>query len=192
VCCAVAPGREREREGKRRACCEQRGRHAWEGDARIALASAGLRLGIRSGGEVRSGGAPRFGDRLDWVRISSHFLSLLLLRIARAPLHVGPGFSNLLQSVIGYLLLPTTTVWGSRRKYLRCPFLLLTLGKCIFGGTYYLPWTLPDFVGTTLIKGHFALEARAMTMKIVRAQKKVSKGRPNTPPQSCNSVVTDP
>ena len=108
-------GRERERE-KRRACCEQRGRHAWEGDARIALASAAPRLGIRSGGEVRRGGAPRFGDRLVWGLGSpltfSHFL-LLLLRIARAPLHVGPGFSNLLQSVICYLLLPSYYVQQS-------------------------------------------------------------------------------
>ena len=39
--------------------------------------------------------------------------------------------------------------------------------------------------------GHFTHEPRAVTMKIVRAQKRVSKGRPNTPPKSC-SVVMEP
>jgi hypothetical protein len=42
-----------------------------------------------------------------------------------------------------------------------------------------------------VVQGHFTHEPRVVTMKIVRAQKKVSKGRPNTPPKSC-SVVTDP
>ena len=41
------------------------------------------------------------------------------------------------------------------------------------------------------LKGHFTREPRARDREIVRAQKKVSKGRPNTPPQAC-SVVTDP
>jgi hypothetical protein len=41
-------------------------------------------------------------------------------------------------------------------------------------------------------KGHFTHKPRAVTTEIVRAQKKVSKGRrPNTPPKSC-SVVMDP
>jgi hypothetical protein len=31
-----------------------------------------------------------------------------------------------------------------------------------------------------------------VTMKIVRTQKKISKDRPDTPPNSCSSVVTDP
>ena len=45
---------------------------------------------------------------------------------------------------------------------------------------------------TLLTKGHFTHEPRAVTMTIVRAQKKVSKDHsPNIPPKSC-SVVTNP
>ena len=40
-------------------------------------------------------------------------------------------------------------------------------------------------------KGHFTHELRALTNEIVGAQKKVSKGCPNTPPKSCR-VVMDP
>ena len=38
---------------------------------------------------------------------------------------------------------------------------------------------------------NFTHEPRALTMKFVRAQKKVSKGRPNKLPKPCR-VVTDP
>jgi hypothetical protein len=40
------------------------------------------------------------------------------------------------------------------------------------------------------IKGHFTHKTESRNHEIVRAQKKVFKGRPNTPPKSC-SVVTD-
>jgi hypothetical protein len=39
--------------------------------------------------------------------------------------------------------------------------------------------------------GPLHTQAKSRDHEIVRAQKKVSKGRPNTPPTSC-SVVTDP
>ena len=39
--------------------------------------------------------------------------------------------------------------------------------------------------------GPLHTRAKSHDHEIVRAQKKVSKGRPNTPPQSC-SAVTDP
>ena len=39
--------------------------------------------------------------------------------------------------------------------------------------------------------GPLHTRAKSRDHEIVRAQKKVSKGRPNTPPKSC-SVVTDP
>ena len=41
------------------------------------------------------------------------------------------------------------------------------------------------------ILGPLHKQAKSHGHEIVRAQKKVSKGRPNTPPKSC-SVVTDP
>jgi hypothetical protein len=41
------------------------------------------------------------------------------------------------------------------------------------------------------ILGPLHTRAKSRDHKIVRAQNKVSKGRPKTPPQSC-SVVTDP
>ena len=42
-----------------------------------------------------------------------------------------------------------------------------------------------------LYLGPLHTQAKSRDHEIVRAQKKVSKGRPNTPPKSC-SVVTDP
>ena len=39
--------------------------------------------------------------------------------------------------------------------------------------------------------GQLHTRAKSQDHEIVRAPKKVSKGRPNTPPKSC-SVVTDP
>ena len=39
--------------------------------------------------------------------------------------------------------------------------------------------------------GPFHTPAKSRDYEIVRAEKKVSKGRPNTPPKSC-SVVTNP
>ena len=44
---------------------------------------------------------------------------------------------------------------------------------------------------TYLNLGPLHTRAKSHDHEIVRAQKKVSKGRPNTPPKSC-SVVTDP
>jgi hypothetical protein len=44
-------------------------------------------------------------------------------------------------------------------------------------------------MNVTPTKGHFATRAKSRDHEIVRAQKKVSKGRPNTPPKSY-SVVT--
>ena len=42
-----------------------------------------------------------------------------------------------------------------------------------------------------LSSGPLRTQAKSRDHEIVRAQKEVSKGRPNTPPRSC-SVVTDP
>jgi hypothetical protein len=39
-----------------------------------------------------------------------------------------------------------------------------------------------------LAKDHFNTQAKSRDHEIVRAQKKVSEGRPNTPPKSCSSV----
>jgi hypothetical protein len=44
---------------------------------------------------------------------------------------------------------------------------------------------------TGYMLGPLHTRAKSRDHDIVRAQKKVSKGRPNTPPKSC-SVVTDP
>ena len=40
-------------------------------------------------------------------------------------------------------------------------------------------------------EGPLHTQAESRDCGIVRAQKKVSKGGPNTPPKSCRSVVTD-
>jgi hypothetical protein len=64
--------------------------------------------------------------------------------------------------------------------------------KCVQG----LPESYRPQASTFILSGDLSSqkahsEPRAMNPKIVRAQKKVSKGRPKTPPKSC-SVVRDP
>jgi hypothetical protein len=56
---------------------------------------------------------------------------------------------------------------------------------------FYFRAKVPTIRSLTHTKGHFSHKPRAMTMKIVGAQKKVFKGRVNTPPKPW-SVVTDP
>jgi hypothetical protein len=52
-------------------------------------------------------------------------------------------------------------------------------------GLYYFIWL------HIILQGPLHTWAKSRDHEIVRAQKKGSKGRPNTPPKSCD-VVTDP
>ena len=58
------------------------------------------------------------------------------------------------------------------------------------GWTYKTLGSPPSMMPTNL-PDHCTRQAKGRDHEIVRAQKKVSEGRPNTPPTSC-SVVTDP
>ena len=57
----------------------------------------------------------------------------------------------------------------------------------------HMPYNLRMLMDTASIQvlGPLHTLAKSRDREIVRAQKKVFKGRPNTPPKSC-SVVTDP
>jgi len=72
---------------------------------------------------------------------------------------------------------------------------ILSLPKCDHVGPPNMLTFEPKMVSIvrthSLILGPLHTRAKSRDHEIVRAQKKVSKGRPNTPPKSC-SVVTDP
>ena len=73
----------------------------------------------------------------------------------------------------------------------------LLMNKCLnpitdFGGAPPKTHLAPGFAIFSCIDlGPLHTRAKSRDHEIVRAQKKVSKGRPNTPPTSC-SVVMDP
>ena len=54
-----------------------------------------------------------------------------------------------------------------------------------------IDFNIVQYEGTKSVEGHFTHEPKSRDHAIRRAQKKVFKGRPKTPPKSC-SVITDP
>ena len=56
-------------------------------------------------------------------------------------------------------------------------------------GQFDLLWS--HYIKSNITLGSLHTRAKSRDHEIVRAQKKVSKGHPNTPPKSC-SVVTNP